>query len=59
MLGRVVEVKVPKEIIKILGLRDTESLEKHSRLVLPVELYMGGRGRLNRLESPAAIFETL
>jgi len=55
MLGKVVEVKVPREFIEILGLKDVESLEKHSRLVLAVELYMDGRISLGRAAELAGV----
>lgn len=54
-MGKVVEVKVPREFIEILGLKDVESLEKHSRLVLAVELYMDGRISLGRAAELAGV----
>lgn len=43
-----VEIKVPKEFIGILGLKDVKGLERHSRIILAVELYMEGKVSLGR-----------
>jgi len=55
MLSKVVEVKVPEGFIEILGFKDVESLERHSRLVLAIESYMDGRVSLGRAAELAGI----
>ena len=47
-MEKAVEIRVPREFIDILGLRDVEGLERRSRMLLAVELYMEGRISLGR-----------
>lgn len=54
-MSRVVEVKVPRGFIEILGFKDAESLERHSRLVLAVESYMDGRVSLGMAAELAGV----
>jgi len=54
-LERAVEIKMPREFIKILGLKDIKSLEKHSRIILAAELYMAGKVSLGRAAELADI----
>ncbi len=54
-MERAVEIKVPREFIDILGLKDVEGLQRHSRIILAVELYVGGRVSLGRAAELAGV----
>jgi len=54
-LTKVVEVKVPRGFIEVLGFKDVEGLERHSRLVLAVESYMEGRASLGKAAELAGV----
>ncbi|KPV65319.1 MAG: hypothetical protein AOA65_0264 [Candidatus Bathyarchaeota archaeon BA1] len=54
-MERAVEIRVPREFIEILGLKDVKGLERHSRMILAVELYMEGRVSLGRAAELADI----
>ena len=43
-----VEIKVPRDLMKLLGHEDVDALERHSRLILAVELYNEGKVSLGR-----------
>lgn len=55
MLDSAVGIKVPKEFIEILGLKDIEGLERHSRIVLAVELYVDGKVSFGRAAELAGV----
>ena len=50
-----IEIKVPRVLIDILGLENAESLERHSRIVLAVELYIEGKVSLGRAAELAGV----
>ena len=50
-----IEIKVPRDLIQLLGLEDAEGLEKHSRLLLAVELYIDGKVSLGKAAELAGI----
>ena len=50
-----IEIKVPRAFIEILGLKNVEGLERHSRIVLAVELYIEGRVSLGRAAELAGV----
>ncbi len=54
-LEKPVEIKVPREFMDILGLRDVEGLERRSRILLAVELYMDGKVSLGRAAELAGV----
>jgi len=43
-----VEIKVPRDFMRLLGHEDVEGLERHSRMILAVELYIGGKVSMGR-----------
>jgi len=43
-----VDIKVPRDLIELLGLKNTKSLEEHSKKLLAVELYLEGKISLGK-----------
>lgn len=43
-----IEIKVPRDLIELLGLENAKGVEKHSRLLLAVELYIDGKVSLGK-----------
>ncbi len=54
-MEKAVEIKVPREFIDVLGLRDVEGLERRSRILLAVELYMEGKVSLGKAAELAGV----
>ncbi len=52
---RVIEIRLPAELAEELGLRDPRELEEHARLLLAIDLYMGGRISLGRAAELAGL----
>ena len=50
-----IEIKVPRVLIEILGLKNVEGLERHSRIVLAVELYIERKVSLGRAAELAGV----
>jgi len=40
---RAVEIKLPTELAEELGLESEKELKNHTRLLLAIDLYMGGK----------------
>ena len=43
-----VEIKVPRDLMKLLGHEDVDALERHSKLIFAVELYNEGKVSLGK-----------
>lgn len=43
-----IEIKVPRDLIELLGLENAKGVEKHSRLLLAIELYIDGKVSLGK-----------
>jgi len=50
-----IEIKVPRAFIEILGLKDVDGLERHSRIVLAIELYNDGKISFGRAAELAGV----
>ena len=50
-----VDIKVPRDLIQLLGLEDAEGLEKHSRRLLAVDLYIEGKVSAGRAAELAGV----
>ena len=50
-----IEIKVPRDLIELLGLENAESLGRHSRLLLAVELYIDRKVSLGKAAELAGI----
>lgn len=50
-----IDIKVPRDLIQLLGLEDAEGLEKHSRILLAVDLYIDGKVSLGKAAELAGI----
>jgi len=55
VLVEAIEIKVPRAFIEILGLNNVEGLERHSRIILAVELYIEGKVSLGRAAELAGV----
>jgi predicted HTH domain antitoxin len=52
---KAVDIKVPRDLIQLLGLEDAGGLEKHSRLLLAVDLYIDGKVSVGRAAELAGV----
>lgn len=43
-----VDIKVPRDLIELLGLKNTKRLEEHSKKLLAIELYLEGKISLGK-----------